>query len=143
MHDVASIFHRYEAIRHRLPSAARAKSSIFIASLIEIADEIDAFVFDAFGVLNVGETPIPGAAQRLEELRHLGVQIRILSNAASYPHDQAVQKFRNLGIQIDSEEIITSRDAALNDLDDRLWGCIAADADQLDDIGKDTIKLSS
>ncbi len=42
------------------------------------------------GVLNVGETPIPGAAERLDELRARGCAIRILSNAASYKHEDAV-----------------------------------------------------
>lgn len=36
---------------------------------MDIAHDVDAFVFDAFGVLNVGETPIPGAAARLDMLR--------------------------------------------------------------------------
>lgn len=142
MHDVASIFERYEAIRHRLPQAVPPEKSKLIGSLIEISDNADAFVFDAFGVLNVGETPIPGAAHRLDQLRQNGFKIRILSNAASYPHDQATKKFNKLGMRVEPHEVITSRDAAIRDLDERVWGCIAADFDHLGDIGKDTIKLS-
>ena len=109
---------------------------------MDIADQVDAFVFDAFGVLNVGETPIPGAAARLDALRARGCAIRVLSNAASYKHEDAVEKFRKLGMQVASNEIITSRDAALAGLDKRAWGCIAASADDLSDIPAETLRLS-
>ncbi|WP_327284130.1 hypothetical protein [Ruegeria halocynthiae] len=58
---------------------------------MDITGEVDAFVFDAFGVLNVDETPIPGASHRLDQLRDAGHAIRILSNAASYNHDRATE----------------------------------------------------
>lgn len=141
MDDVATIFDRYEAVRHRLPSVDPAAATVDIASLIEISEQIDAFVFDAFGVLNVGETPIPGAAGRLEELRGRGHQIRILSNAASYNHDGAVAKFRNLGMKIASDEIVTSRDASLAGLEPGLWGCIAAPGDDLSDVPATVCRL--
>ena len=126
MDDVASIFERYQSVQHRLPSAHFNGRPVDIASLLDVMPEVDAFVFDAFGVLNVGETPIPGAAERLDQLRDAGHAIRILSNAASYNHERAAEKFRKLGMQVSSDEIITSRDAALQNLEDRLWGCIAA-----------------
>ena len=141
MKDVAGIFERYQAVRPRLPKADFGDRSEAISSLLDIAEEVDAFVFDAFGVLNVGDTPIPGAAKRLDQLRDLGKAIRILSNAASYNHDKAVEKFQRLGMQVAPEEIITSRDAALMGLDNRLWGCIAAKADDLSDIGHETLRL--
>lgn len=141
MKTVQDIFDRYQSIRDRLPTANFAQCTRSIGSLIDIADQVDAFVFDAFGVLNVGETPIPGAAERLDALRARGCAIRILSNAASYKHEDAVAKFRRLGITIDADEIITSRDAALIGLDARTWGCIAAKADDLCDIPAKTLRL--
>ena len=80
MRDAHSIFDRYEAVRHRLPAFRMTAATRQIASLTEIADVASAFVFDAFGVLNVGETLIEGADRRLDELRQLGCQIRILTN---------------------------------------------------------------
>lgn len=141
MDNVASIFERYQSIRHRLPQAGFLTNATHVNSLLDVADEVDAFVFDAFGVLNVGETPIPGAANRLDQLRDAGLAIRILSNAASYNHERATDKFRKLGIRVGSDEIITSRDAALANLEDRLWGCIAAPSDDLSDIPADTLRL--
>ena len=141
MDDAVSIFERYQAVRHRLPTAQFDTATIDIESLLDISDEVDAFVFDAFGVLNVGETPIPGSADRLDQLRARGRDIRILSNAASYSHDGATQKFRKLGMLVESDEIVTSRDAAIADLGDGLWGCIAAPSDDLSDIPAEKIRL--
>lgn len=141
MNDVASIFERYQAVRHRLPSAGVQSPTKDVGSLMDIASEVDAFVFDAFGVLNVGETPIPGAAERLDQLRDAGHAIRILSNAASYNHDLATEKFRRLGMRVGAEEIITSRDAALASLGKGCWGCIAALSDDLTDVPAETIRL--
>lgn len=141
MNDVNSIFERYQSVRHRLPVADFGDQTTLTNSLLDIAGEVDAFVFDAFGVLNVGETPIPGAAERLDQLREAGHAIRILSNAASYNHDRATDKFRRLGMRVEPHEIITSRDAALRELDNVLWGCIAAPSDDLSDISTSTLRL--
>lgn len=143
MDDAASIFERYEAIRHRLPEAHFVADTIDVETLLEISSEVDAFVFDAFGVLNVGETPIPGAADRLDQLRRAGHRIRILSNAASYNHDGATAKFRKLGMRISGQEIVTSRDASIASLGDGVWGCIAAPSDDLSDIRTDTLRLGN
>ncbi|MCG6883230.1 MAG: HAD hydrolase-like protein [Silicimonas sp.] len=141
MDDAASIFDRYQAVRHRLPEANFGTGTTEVGSLLDIASQVDAFVFDAFGVLNVGETPIPGAAERLDQLRDAGLRLRILSNAASYDHQGATEKFRKLGMRIAPDEIVTSRDAAISGLEQRLWGCIAAPSDNLSDIPSDTLRL--
>lgn len=136
MDTVDTIFDRYEAIRARLPSADTwpRPETREIGSLGDIVEHGDAFVFDAYGVLNVGDRAIPGASERMDELRRAGRRIRILSNAASYSHAGAVAKFDKLGIRVERDEIITSRSAALIHLDDRLWGCIAAEDDELSDL---------
>jgi HAD superfamily hydrolase (TIGR01450 family) len=108
---------------------------------MDIADDIDAFVFDAFGVLNVGETMIPGADRRLDQLRERGCAIRILTNAASYDRAGAIAKFKRLGIRVADEEIITSREAALLHLTDGDWGVIATVSDQLTDLPASTKRL--
>lgn len=141
MNGLRGIFDRYEAIRPRLPVAVVQPQPQSVADLGEIADQVDAFVFDAFGVLNVGETPIPGAASRVAALRARGCQIRVLTNAASYDRAGAVAKFERLGVLLEPDEIITSRDAALCVLDNRLWGVIAAPEDSLSDLEMPVIRL--
>ena len=64
-----SVFDRYQEVRSRFPALTGRVETAEITSLLDITDSIDAFVFDAFGVLNVGETLIPGADRRLDELR--------------------------------------------------------------------------
>lgn len=142
MQDVEAIFDRYEAVRPRLPMVAAAgPASTEISSLIEIAGEIDCFVFDAFGVLNVGETLIEGANVRVDQLRALGCQIRILTNAASYDRPQVVNKFKRLGMRVADDEIITSRDAAMQGLKNRRWGVITAATDTLADLQMPHVRL--
>ncbi|PVA11055.1 haloacid dehalogenase [Pelagivirga sediminicola] len=141
MLSAPKIFDRYEQIRPRLPSAPPRSGTQNITALTDIASDAAAFVFDAFGVLNVGDTLIEGADRRLDELRALNCQIRILTNAASYDRAGAVTKFANLGINIAPDEIITSRDAALGSVTPGLWGAIAAPEDGLQDIGQDVLRL--
>lgn len=136
-----AIFDRYQEIRPRLPAASTSSASADIASLLDIAGEIDAFVFDAFGVLNVGESLIEGADVRLDQLRERGCRIRILTNAASYDRAHAILKFRRLGIRVEDDEIITSRDAALQGLEGGRWGVIAAETDALTDLPMPGVRL--
>ncbi len=124
-----------------MPQAVTTPGFQDISSLIDIADQASAFVFDAFGVLNVGETLIDGADRRLDELRALGRDIRILTNAASYDRTGAIEKFQRLGLSIEDEEIITSRDACLAALTPGLWGVVAAPEDRLGDIGSNWRRL--
>jgi HAD superfamily hydrolase (TIGR01450 family) len=134
MQTTQSIFDRYEEVADRLPKVIDQPKTADISSLLDITDDIDAFVFDAFGVLNVGETMIPGADRRLDQLRERGCSIRILTNAASYDRAGAIDKFKRLGLSVADDEIITSREAALLHLADGHWGVAAATSDTLTDL---------
>ncbi len=122
-------FERYEAARDRLPSAAFPSQPIKAQNLGEIADEFDAFVFDSFGVLNVGDTTIPGAIERVEALRGAGKQLAILTNAASVPLAGLVDKYASLGFQFTRPEIISSREVLSHAMEDMpgnmTWGIAA------------------
>ena len=134
MFTTQTIFDRYQQVRARFPKAIARNDTIDINSLLDVAEDIDAFVFDAFGVLNVGEKLIPGADHRLGQLRDRGCAIRVLTNAASYDRSGAIAKFKRLGLALSDAEIITSRDATLMHLDGGHWGAIAAADDPLDDL---------
>lgn len=131
-------FARYEAIRSRLPQAvAPARQPRQAASLRDTFDGYDGYLFDSFGVLNVGERAIEGAAECLTELRALGKPFCVLTNAASYSSAEAHSKYARLGLDIRPEEIVSSRDVLLGHLaaltEPLAWGAIAAVEDSFAD----------
>jgi len=102
---------RYEAISSRLPDANFPRDSIHRQNLFELIDDIDCFVLDGFGVLNVGEEPVPDAAKRIQQLRDAGKTLRVLTNGASYPSSKTTAKYQRWGIDFSLNEVISSRDA--------------------------------
>ncbi len=136
--DADWTFARYEAVRARLPAARFPAAAARGRTLADAACRYDGFVFDAFGVLNVGETPIPGAVGRIAELRRAGKRMVVLTNAASYPRAAALEKFRRLGFDFTAEEVVSSRDVAAARLErvapGALWAAITAAGDELADI---------
>lgn len=131
-------FDRYEAIRHRMPGASFPAQTQNCPGLRDVADQFDAFVLDSFGVLNVGETAIPGAVECLRDLRGMGKRLIVLTNAASYTREVAVVRYRKLGFDFAPAEVVSSRDVAATRLGDVLpggqWGAIAAPEDRFEDI---------
>ncbi|WP_248298083.1 HAD-IIA family hydrolase [Tabrizicola sp. YIM 78059] len=136
--DAPSAFARYEAIRPRLPAARYPARSLYLPSLEAVADHVDGFLLDAFGVLNVGETAIPGAVARMASLRRRGKRLAVLTNAASYTRDQLLAKYHRLGFDFTAEEVVASRDVAVARLDAiaprAAWAAIAAAGDTFADI---------
>lgn len=131
-------FARYEAVRPRLPSARFPASSRFLPSLSQAADHYDGFLLDAFGVLNVGEQAIPGAVNRMAELRARGKTLCVLSNAASYTRRGILAKYHRLGFDFTADEVVTSRDVAVARMEQVApkahWAVIASEDDSLEDI---------
>jgi glycerol-1-phosphatase len=131
-------FHRYEAIRSRLPTACFPARAGRLPTLSEAAEQWDGFVLDAFGVLNIGDTPIPGAVARMLELRTRGKRLCVLTNAGSYPRVAALEKYHRLGFDFTPDELVSSRDVAATRLESiasgATWGVIAADGDDFGDL---------
>ncbi len=102
-------FERYQEVRSRLPSARFAANSEHCSSLFELMDRFDAFLFDSFGVLNVGDMPVPGATACIEALRRAGKQVMVLTNAATGSIASLPNKYSQLGFDFTSNEIVSSR----------------------------------
>lgn len=136
--DADAAFARYEAVRARLPAAFYPAASVFVPTLEEMADEVDGFLLDAFGVLNVGETAIPDAVARMASLRARGKRLVVLTNAASYTRAQLLAKYHRLGFDFTAEEVVASRDVAVARLEQiapgAKWAAIAASGDGFNDI---------
>ena len=139
--DAEAAFRRYEAVRGRLPGASFPAASRRAATLEDVMEAYDAFVLDAFGVLNVGTTPIPGAIERMVRLRAAGKRLIVLTNAASDPRAMAHGKYGRLGFDFAIEEVVSSRDVAASRLGalapGARWGAISAAGDGFADIGAD------
>lgn len=132
-------FVQYEAARQRLPAARPPGESLYADSLEDIADRFDVFLLDAFGVLNIGEEPIPQVSGRIERLRDAGKRVMVLTNAAGRPKYTLVEKYRRLGYDFAAEDIVSSRATLIEALasePDRHWGVMIADSAELDDLAK-------
>jgi len=120
---------RYREIAPRLPAAKFPDKSRTARHLLDLVDDIDCFVLDGFGVLNVGVEPVPGASEQLAELQKRGKQLRVLTNGASFPSSFTTKKYRGWGMQFDESHVVSSRDALAEHLaqrdDDLLWGVAA------------------
>lgn len=103
-------FDRYEEIRSRLPSARFGAEPQRCGSIADLMDRFDVFLFDSFGVLNVGDMPIPGAANRIDALRRAGKRVMVLTNAASGSIASLPCKYGRLGFDFTSDEIVSSRE---------------------------------
>lgn len=130
-------YRHLEAIRHRLPEHPVSDITPQKADgILAVANYYDVFLFDAFGVLNIGTQPITGAIEAVAALRQQHKHLFVLSNAASVSKPHMVQRFHQLGFDFTAEEIITSRDAVLEALkpfpQDMLWGLIGVEHGQED-----------
>ena len=143
--DTETAFAFYEQVRQRLPDAHFPETARHISGLLEIANDFDTFVFDAFGVLNVGDTPIAGAVKTIESLRAQNKQVFVATNAASYSRQQSVVKFQRMGFDFSEFEIVTSRMAAEQALSRHaldLWGVIASNAFAKSDLNFPSLRLT-
>ena len=109
MADAQWAFSRYEAIRQRLPTAVFPARSRRADNLEALVDEFDVFILDAFGVLNVGDTAVPGAPERIATLNDLGKALFVLTNGATYDENAALDKYRRLGFAFEPRQIVSSR----------------------------------
>ena len=139
-------FQRYEDVRHRLPRAVFPARAELFETLADIADRFDAFVLDAFGVLNVGTTPIDGAIARMAQFRSAGKKLIVLTNAASDTRAAALQKYQRLGFDFTAPEVVSSRDVAASRLKahgpDLHWGAICTAEDSFDDLPARVTRLT-
>ena len=141
----AAAIQRYTEIADRLPQPNNPKTSQQVANLAELVDEIDVFVLDGFGVLNVGDTTVPGAVERVAQLQNLGKQVLVLTNGATVPVEKTVEKYLQWGMTFQLEDVISSRNAleqAMLDQDKAIhWGVAGTDFAQIEKLAPRTTLL--
>ena len=129
--NMQEAFAAYENVRQRLPATSSEGACVRHPNLDAIAQDFDTFFLDAFGVLNIGDTAIPGAPERVAGLQQAGKRVLVVSNAAGAPHVDLMEKYRRLGYDFDPDDIITSRKTLLHTLKSdpgRHWGLMATES---------------
>ncbi len=117
--DAEWAFAAYERVRQRLPNTDFPTTSKNVENLCDLTDQMDVFLLDAFGVLNVGEDAIPGAPERIRALQGAGKTVIVVSNAAGYPKRLLIEKYARLGFDFAPKNILTSREVLLQALKNR------------------------
>jgi HAD superfamily hydrolase (TIGR01450 family) len=129
---------RYEQVRDRLPGASFPANPAPAEGLLALMDQFDAFVFDSFGVLNVGDQSIPGANACIDALRKAGKATAILTNAATVPLAGLEAKYAKLGFSFGISEIISSRQVLCEGFsrfgEDMVWGVAAPPEAQIEEL---------
>lgn len=138
-------FRRYEAARARLPTTRFPQTSRSVTDLSETLDDFDLFVLDGFGVLNVGESAVEGAAARVAQLRAAGKSVLVLTNGATSALPDALAKYQRLGFDFSADEVISSRAVMVEALAafpaDIVWGVSAMGAASLKALPVRTVPL--
>lgn len=77
--------------------------------------DIECFVLDMDGTINLGETLIPGALEFVQAMRKKGIQFCFFTNNSSKSPKAYVEKLRRLGLtRVEREEIMTSGDVMID-----------------------------
>ncbi|MEP9364867.1 HAD-IIA family hydrolase [Nocardioides sp. CN2-186] len=80
----------------------------------------DLAMLDLDGVVYVGPEAVPGAPEHLAEAASQGMRLAYVTNNASRPPEQVAAQLRDLGIEADASDVVTSSQAAARLLVDRL-----------------------
>lgn len=113
---------------------------------MDILEQIDVFVFDAFGVLNTGTQPIAGAAATVAGLRDSDRHVEVLSNGASTDRDGNLQKLQKMGFDFSRDELMSSRDVCEQCLENYpsnwRWGVAGRDEFEPAHLSVDSVLLA-
>lgn len=135
--DPAQALAEYQRLRPRLPAHDGCGKAADAARFLDIATPYDLILFDAYGVLNVGETAIEGAAETIAALRDQGKSVMVVSNSAAYPKAHMMERYARLGFDFAPVEVVTSREALLARVAEepaRQWGVMLNPAKDVGEI---------
>ena len=107
--DAEKTFEIYELLRPILP-ASKLINSEKVGSVREILDKVDGVILDGYGIINIGDQPTPEISSFFEEIQARSLPFVILTNGASYLSKTSAEKYRRWGLDINTSDIISSRD---------------------------------
>ena len=107
--DAEKSFEIYEQLRPILPASKLINSEI-VGSAREILGMVDGVILDGYGIINIGDQLTPEISSFLEEIQARSLPFVILTNGASHPSNTSAKKYRRWGLDINTSDIISSRD---------------------------------
>lgn len=75
-------------------------------------DAYDVALLDLDGVVYIGPHAVPGAPEHLAAARKAGLHLAYVTNNASRPPAAVAEHLRELGIDVDDADVVTSAQAA-------------------------------
>jgi HAD superfamily hydrolase (TIGR01450 family) len=84
-----------------------------------LATAYDLAMLDLDGVVYIGGEAVPGAAGHLADARQAGLRLAFVTNNASRPADDVASHLRDLGVEAETDDVVTSAQAAARVLRDR------------------------
>ena len=135
---VDKIIKYYESQRSFMPKILKNGLMDRASCLNDLIDEYDAFVFDSFGVLNIGSSVIPSAASVLNKIKSSGKLVYVLTNGATYPTSKKFSLFKSWNLPLEEQHVISSRDLLkdfLSNYLDKFWGVIGSPNSDLEELG--------
>ena len=82
-------------------------------------------LLDIDGVLYVGNRPIEGAHEALQQLRELGAGVRLITNTTSRPRRVILEHLAQLGFEVAPEELLTPAAMAERHCHERGYNSVA------------------
>ncbi len=111
--DANSVINIYEGMREFFPKCKESNKNTILARRLEnILDNFDALLLDAFGVLNVGSSLVPGIIKTIEKARQKNIILLVVTNGASNNTHKKRNQLASLGLEFSNNEIISSRETA-------------------------------
>ena len=97
-------------------------------------------LLDVDGVLHVSGQPIPGAVEAVSLLRSHGHSLRFVTNNSTRPRTTLAEELRQLGLELDDDELQTTPRAAARELAGKrvfalVMGAIVPDLEGIDLVG--------
>ena len=85
-----------------------------------LCEAYDLAMLDLDGVVYVGGDAVPGAPEHIEAVREAGLRVAFITNNAARPPARVAEHLRELGIEAEETDVVTSAQAAARLLVDRL-----------------------
>ncbi len=102
----------YEALRPQMPpSVPPPAPPREITRLVEVLPHVDALILDGFGVINVGAGVISGIDQVLAMAAARDIAVMVLTNGAGQGAEASWAKYRDWGLSITRQQVVSSRDS--------------------------------